>query len=73
MSYRGHPAARRALIDTMVNTATSEYVLNDRTVPAGADPAVRISRGHAFLALRLAPPRLRSVAPDSESSRCTKP
>ncbi|GIM88412.1 potassium channel family protein [Paractinoplanes toevensis] len=33
--FVGHPMARRALIDTMINRATSEYVLNDRTVPAG--------------------------------------
>ena len=38
-------------------------------LPGGADPAL----GHAFLAFRFAPPRLRSVAPDSDSSRCTKP
>ncbi|GIF21822.1 Trk K+ transport system NAD-binding subunit [Actinoplanes tereljensis] len=33
--FVGHPMARRALIDTMINRATSEYVLNDRTVAAG--------------------------------------
>jgi voltage-gated potassium channel len=33
--FVGHPGARRALTDTMTNHAVSEYVLYDRTVPAG--------------------------------------
>jgi len=33
--FVGSPASRRALTDTMTNRAVSEYVLYDRTVPAG--------------------------------------
>ncbi|MEU4235953.1 NAD-binding protein [Actinoplanes sp. NPDC026619] len=33
--FVGHPAARRALLDTTTNRATADYVLYDRTVPAG--------------------------------------
>jgi voltage-gated potassium channel len=33
--FVGHPAARRSLIDTVTNHAVAEYVLYDRTVPAG--------------------------------------
>jgi Trk K+ transport system NAD-binding subunit len=33
--FVGHPAARRALIDTTTNRAVGDYVLFDRNVPAG--------------------------------------
>ncbi|MFI5893941.1 potassium channel family protein [Actinoplanes sp. NPDC051513] len=33
--FVGHPAARRALADTMTNRAVGEYVLYGRTVPSG--------------------------------------
>jgi Trk K+ transport system NAD-binding subunit len=33
--FVGSPASRRALTDTMINHTVSEYVLYDRTVPAG--------------------------------------
>jgi Trk K+ transport system NAD-binding subunit len=33
--FVGHPAARRAVVDTMTNRAVAEYVLYDRTVPSG--------------------------------------
>jgi voltage-gated potassium channel len=33
--FVGHPAARRALLETMTDRAVSEYVLYDRNVPGG--------------------------------------
>jgi len=74
---QGRPGGRRLRVELI---GPVEGDREDCAVAVGADPAVGTRVCHtvlyiypAFLALRLAPPRLRSDAPDSDRRRCTKP